>query len=105
MQFLYQFGPGDRPELTTNPDAWTDEDNRVAAEHYERLRQATEDGKVLLAGLSTDGRGPAVVIFEAASEAAARHFMEDDPFVRNGLFTATLHPFRASLVRGEDTSA
>ena len=103
MQFPYQFDPGHRPELATNTDAWTDEDNHVAGEHYERLRQATGDGTVLLARLSTDGRGPAVVILEAASEAAARHFMEHDPFVRNSLFTATLHPFRASLVRGEDS--
>lgn len=100
MQFLYQFGPGDRPDLPSNPDAWTENDHRIGAEHYERLRQATAAGKVVLAGLSTDGEGPALVIFETDSEEEARQFMTDDAFVRNGLFTATLHPFRASLVRG-----
>lgn len=101
MQFLYQFGPGERPELAGNPDAWTEDDERIGAEHYERLRAAAEYGIVILAGRSTDGTGPAIVIFEAGSEEEARQFMEADPFVASGLFTATLHPFRASLVRAK----
>ena len=102
--WLYQFHPGDRPELSTDPEAWTEHDNQVGAEHYERLKQATADGKVLLAGLSLDGEGPAVVIFEAGSEDEARTFMEEDPFVAHGLFRATLHPFHPSLVRGTGES-
>ena len=39
------------------------------------------------------------VIFEADTEAKAKEFMENDPFVRDGLFNAALHPFRAALVR------
>lgn len=54
---------------------------------------------MILAGRSLDGVGPAVVIFEAASEEEARRFMESDPFVAGGLMRATLHPFRAALVR------
>ena len=99
QQFLYQFLPGDRLELATNPDAWTEEDESVAIAHFERLKAATEEGKVILAGRSVDGVGPAVVIFEAESEEEARRFMNDDPFVAAGLFRASMHPFRASLVR------
>jgi uncharacterized protein YciI len=97
--FLYQFLPKDRPELMTDPDAWTEADSNIAEAHFAYLKQATEDGIVILAGRSLDGIGPAVVIFEAQSEVDAQHFMENDPFVRQGLFGASLHPFRAALVR------
>ena len=97
-QFLYQFHPGDRPELATDPTAWTEADDDISTEHYERLREATEAGRVILAGRSQDGIGPAIVIFRAESEDDARRFMEEDPFVSNGLFRASLHPFRAALV-------
>jgi uncharacterized protein YciI len=98
-QYLYHFGPGDRPELATDPEAWTDADDRIGAAHVAYLREATEAGIVILAGRSLDGIGPAVVILEAADETSARRFMEADPFVSEGLFTATLHPFRAAFRR------
>ncbi len=98
-EFLYQFHPGDRPELATDPGAWTAADGEVGSAHFERLQRATADGIVILAGRSQDGVGPAIVIFEADDEAAARRFMEDDPFVAHGLFRASLHPFKAALVR------
>ena len=97
-QYIYQF-EAIRPELITDPDAWTEEDNRIAAAHYAYLKKATEEGIVLLAGRSLDGKGPAVVIFEAESDDAAGQFMENDPFVASGLMRAHLHPFRAALVR------
>lgn len=98
-QFLYAFGPGPRPELATNPDAWTTEDEEVGAAHFAYLTRATDDGIVILAGRSQDGIGPAIVIFEAASEDSARSFMEQDPFLVSGLFTASLHPFNTALMR------
>ena len=39
------------------------------------------------------------MILEADSEEEARRFMENDPFVANGLMRARLHPYRAALVR------
>jgi uncharacterized protein YciI len=89
-----------RPELITDPDAWTERDNEIAEEHSAYLQQATQEGIVLLAGRSLDGVGPALVIFEADSEAQAQRFMEADPFVAHGLMRARLHPYRAALVRG-----
>ncbi len=100
LQWLYEFTPGEeRPDLATNAAAWTEKDEHVFAAHYERLRQGAENGKVILAGRSQDGIGPAIVVFEADSEEEARRFMEEDPFVSEGLFGANLHPFRAALVR------
>lgn len=98
QQFIYVFDPV-RPELVTDPDAWTEEDIRVGEEHFAYLSKATEEGTVILAGRSTDGTGPAVVILEASSEDDARRFMEKDPFVAGGLMRASLHPFRAALIR------
>jgi uncharacterized protein YciI len=98
MQFIYVFDPV-RPEMVTDPDAWTEEDNRIASNHFAYLQKATQAGTVLLAGRAQDGIGPAIVILEADSEGEARCFMENDPFVAGGLMRATLHPFRAALVR------
>ena len=98
-QWLYYFLPGSRPELFTQPNAWTDDDERVAAAHYARLKQALADGVLILAGRSQDGIGPAIVIFEADDEPAAREFMDSDPFVSSGLFGASLHPYVAALMR------
>jgi uncharacterized protein YciI len=96
--YVYVFDPI-RPELVTDPDSWTEEDERVGERHAAYLEQATQDGTVLLAGRSLDGRGPAVVIIEADTEIEARRFMEADPFIAEGLMRASLHPFRAAFMR------
>ena len=98
QQFIYLF-EAVRPELVTNPDAWTERDNQIAEEHFAYLQQAAEEGTVLLAGRSQDGVGPALVIIQLDSEEEARRLMENDPFVANGLMRARLHPYRAALVR------
>lgn len=98
--FIYVFDPV-RPEMVTCPKAWTEQDLRIAEKHFSYLKKATEDGIVILAGRSLDGKGPAVVILEATSEEEARRFMEGDPFVAHGLMRARLHPFRAALVRSK----
>ncbi len=97
LQFLYSFTAGPRPELTTDPSAWSPEDEEIATNHFTYLEEATASGTVLLAGRSQDGIGPAIVIFEATNEQEARAFMEKDPFIASGLFGADLHPFRIAL--------
>jgi len=97
--FIYQFTPKDHPELMTDPDAWTEDDSRISEEHFNYLKQGLADEVVIFAGRSLDGIGPAVVVLEVINEQAAREFMEADPFVKEGLFGADLHPFRAALVR------
>ncbi len=104
-QFLYQFLPGSRPELATQRDAWTEADSRIAEAHAAYLEQAADDGIVILAGRSQDGVGPAIVVIEVEDEEAARRFMENDPFVRDGLFRASLHPYRAAFMRKDVKAA
>ena len=103
--WMYVFGPGDRPELRTDPTSWTERDNEVGSAHYERLRAATIEGTVRFAGLSLDPDGPAVVVFDAPTRADAEAFVAADPFVSEGLFTANLYPFHASLMRAGDGPA
>ena len=98
-EYIYQLLSGDRPELATDPSAWTAADEEVGERHYERLRQATDDGVVILAGRSQDGVGPAIVVFEADDDHAAQLFTDEDPFVAEGLFRASLHPYRVALMR------
>ncbi len=99
-QFLYHFVPADRPELMTDPEAWTEDDQRIGDAHVAYLQAGTEAGTVVMAGRSQDGIGPAIVILETATEEEARRFMEADPFVAGGLFGARLHPFRVAFARG-----
>ena len=82
-----------------DPDSWTEDEIHIAETHFAYLKKATEAGTLLLAGRSPDGEGPAIVIFEASSEDEALHFMENDPFIAEGLMTARLYPFRAALMR------
>lgn len=98
-QYLYQFLPGSRPELATEAASWTVEDEVISARHFEYLQRAMAAGILILAGRSQDGVGPAVVIFEAKDDDSARKFMEDDPFVKERLFRASLHPYRVALIR------
>lgn len=100
-QYLYRFGPGERPELATDPDAWTPSDERVFEAHFAYLTAGAEAGTVVMAGRSQDGVGPAIVILEVESQADAEAFIAGDPFVTNGLFTASLHPFRIAIDRQE----
>ena len=97
-QYIYSLKPV-RPEFVTDPDSRTREEEAAAEQHYAFLKSATDRGQVLLAGRSPDVEGPALVIFEARSLKAAESFMEGDPFVAEGVMRASLHPFRAALVR------
>ena len=95
-QYIYHFAPV-RDDF--DPESMTPQESAAAEHHYDYLKAATERGQVLLAGRSLDGDGPALVIIETESADAARRFMESDPFIAEGVMRASLHPFRAALVR------
>lgn len=80
---------------------WSDKDKAATSRHFERLKQATADGKVILAGRTTEqlDKTFGLVVFEADDEKAARAFMEADPAVVAGVMTATLHPYSVALQR------
>jgi uncharacterized protein len=66
----------------------------VRPAHLENLRPLVERGKVLLGGPFTDGSGSLMVI-EMESEAAAREFASNDPYMKQGVFERVeVRPFR-----------
>lgn len=99
QQFIYQFKTNKRPELMTDPEAWSEDDNKIAEKHFSHLKNANEEGIVILAGRDPSGIGPAIVIFEAEDEEASKEFMESDPFISSGLFLADLHSCGVALLK------
>lgn len=80
---------------------WTQADNDAVSRHFARLANATKAGQVIFAGKTTESLDTTfgLVVFEAASDDAARQFMEADPAVVAGVMTATLHPYALALQR------
>jgi uncharacterized protein YciI len=97
-EYIYTITPS-REELISNPDSWTEAEVAIFKRHAAYLKQAAEDGIVIVAGRAQDGVGPAVVIFEAESDDAAQHFMNSDPFIGERLMHGSLHPFKAAFSR------
>lgn len=81
--------------------AWTERDNASVAAHFKRLQEATASRKVVLAGRTNEPLNVTfgIVIFEAATDAEARQFMESDPTVVDGVMRAELHPYSVALMR------
>ena len=81
--------------------AWTDADHAAVSKHFKRLQDAAAKGQVVLAGRTDEPLADTfgLVIFEAATEDAARRFMEEDPAVQAGVMTATLHPYAVAVQR------
>jgi uncharacterized protein YciI len=99
QHYLYHFLPGEHADLASNPDAWTEADNQIGVDHFNRLKQALEDGILIFAGRSLDGISPAVVVFIAANLEEAQTFLHEAPFVKHCPFRAELQAFRVALVR------
>jgi uncharacterized protein YciI len=72
---------------------------RAVDRHFLYLKEAADEGTVILAGrtLNEDKSGSGVVIFVAPSDEEARRFAEDDPAVAEGVFRMELFPYRIAL--------
>ncbi|RYG79825.1 hypothetical protein EON77_08620 [bacterium] len=57
-------------------------------EHLRLAREAHDRGELLLAGALADPIDGAVLLFAGDGPEAARHFAEEDPYVRHGLVTS-----------------
>ncbi len=96
-QFLYRLQVTRPAMLTAGP---TEAEARLVSAHFDRLKDLTAQGVVILAGrtLNTDADSFGIVIFNAADDAAARAIMESDPAVAGGVMHATLYPYRVALI-------
>jgi uncharacterized protein YciI len=71
------------------------------SEHFQYLKALLHDGTLVMAGPALDAAF-GLVVYEAEDEEEARGIMEGDPSVAAGVMSATLHPYRTSLLRGRD---
>jgi uncharacterized protein YciI len=95
-RFCYVITPS-REELVTKP---TPDEGQAIAAHFAYLKQATADGKVILAGPCMAPPYLGIVVFDAKNAGEAKAFMEGDPAVKAGVFKANVYPFSLSLFRG-----
>lgn len=86
-----------RPTREQFNETMSAEEETIVGEHFTRLKNMLAAGELILAGPCTDAAF-GVVIFRAASEESAREIMDNDPAVKNGVFSAELHEFRVSLL-------
>ena len=99
-EFLYTIKPI-RAELLK--DGPTPEEQRVIGLHFNYLKDLTEKKVVILAGRTqtVDPTSFGIVIYKAISEEKAREIMENDPAVKEGVFSAKLFPFKVSLFNND----
>lgn len=95
-QWLYLLRPV-RPKLATNP---TPEEAAAVERHFRRLQNMLTEGRLILAGRTLEDFPFGIVVFDAETEDEARAIMDGDPAVQEGVMTATLHPYRVALMRG-----
>jgi hypothetical protein len=70
-------------------------------EYFAYNRRLFEEGKILMGGAATDG-AIGIIILRVGSEEEARQIYENDPAVKAGIGHPELHPFRATLVAGQE---
>lgn len=96
-QFLYRIQPTRPAMLTEGPTA---AETEITMQHFNYLKQLTDEGIVLLAGrtLNTDESSFGIVVFQAESEAEAAAIVAADPAVAQGIMTSELFPYRVALL-------
>jgi len=97
MEFVYII----KPYKENFAETMTEEDGRIMGIHFQYLKNMLLEGKLIMAGPVLTGEF-GVAILEVSSEEEARNIMENDPAVVNGVVTATLYPYRVSLLRGRE---
>jgi uncharacterized protein len=95
-QFLYRIKPARLAMLTEGP---TDREASIVGQHFQYLQSLVAEGVVLMAGrtLNVDAQTFGIVVFVAASEAAAGELVQNDPAVKHGIMSAELFPYRVAL--------
>ena len=77
----------------------TPEETAIIERHAEYLQKIEGEGKLILAGRIEDARF-GIAVIEADNENEARRIMENDPAVKESVFSGELLPFRLALMRG-----
>jgi uncharacterized protein YciI len=95
--YLYRLQSTRPTMLTEGP---TPEEAAVVEQHSAYLRALADKGIVLFYGRTTnvDETAFGIVVVGGESEDIARHTMENDPSVRDGVMRAELYPFRIAYM-------
>jgi uncharacterized protein YciI len=78
----------------------TAEESAVLERHFEYLKSQEANGRLILAGRTEDASF-GIVVIQADSETEARRIMDNDPAVKEGVFSGELKPFRLAIGGGE----
>ena len=101
MEYLYKIQPVRLEMLTEGPTPF---EQKTMSDHFERLKELTVEGVVILAGRTqnTDYGSFGIVIINAGSEEEARKIMHDDPAVKNKVVRGELFPYKIALLKAEN---
>jgi uncharacterized protein YciI len=89
-----------RPPRVGFSENATPEETAVIERHFEYLKNMLADGSLLFAG-RTEGGVFGIALIAANSGEKAKEMMNNDPAVKEGVFTGELWPFRLALGGGE----
>jgi uncharacterized protein YciI len=85
--------------IPAHPDAAASEEDKARiVMHFEYLKTLLADGKLVLAGISTDDSA-AILLVEAADREEAERIMASDPAVSGKVYQGEVHPFKTVLAR------
>lgn len=78
---------------------WTEKDSKIVGEHFSRLKDMFEKGTLIFAGKSDEENKVTfgIVIYKAASMEEAELIAKDDPAVKAGIMSVSVHPFNIAL--------
>jgi len=94
-EFIYTLRPA-RAEMPFDP---TPEEQEAIGQHWEYVLAATQAGKIIAGGRTTEPPDIwGLIIFEAADLAEAEAFMNADPGVSSGVQIGKVEPFRLALL-------
>lgn len=76
--------------------AWTLIDNQAVHDHFERIKQDFENGKILHVGRTLDPTkdGFGLVIYKAENDEEALNYMLGDACIKGGQMTGTYHEYK-----------
>lgn len=79
----------------------TPEENAIIERHVAFLQKMEDEGKLIVAGRIEDARF-GIAVIETDNENEAKKIMNNDPAVKEGVFSGELLPFRLALLRGRE---
>ena len=87
-----------KPPRATFVDDATEAETATVSRHFSYVEDLVASGIGVLVGRTEAGEF-GIVIFEAVDDGEAKEIADNDPAVKEGLFTVELFPFRIALQR------